>query len=134
MRGHEDTIQLARGESLAVIASNLPVLIAFALVLAACASRTQVVPRVVDDGIVIEDVTLISPERQAPLSDADGVVRNGRIAQIGTGLLASGSVRLRVQVGRPREVQLDAAGGDEAVEGTVGARRLVGCTVKPRRR
>lgn len=43
---------------------------------------------VVDDGIVIEDVTLISPERQAPLFHAAVVIRDGRIAQIGTHLAA----------------------------------------------
>jgi imidazolonepropionase-like amidohydrolase len=43
-------------------------------------------PLVVDDGIVIEDVTLISPERQAPLRHAVVVIRDGRIAEIGTHL------------------------------------------------
>jgi imidazolonepropionase-like amidohydrolase len=42
--------------------------------------------RVVDDGTVIENVTLISPERLAPLPHADVVIRNGRIAEIGTNL------------------------------------------------
>jgi imidazolonepropionase-like amidohydrolase len=43
---------------------------------------------VVDDGIVIEDVTLISPERPAPLLHATVVIRDGRIAEIGTHLAA----------------------------------------------
>lgn len=42
--------------------------------------------RVVDQGIVIENVTLISPERAAPLLHADVVLRDGRIAEIGTNL------------------------------------------------
>ena len=45
-------------------------------------------PSAVDDGIVIEDVTLISPERQAPLLHAVVVIRDGRIAVIGTHLVA----------------------------------------------
>ncbi len=44
--------------------------------------------KVVDDGIVIEDVTLISPERPAPLPHAAVVIRNGKIAEIGTSLVA----------------------------------------------
>ncbi len=44
--------------------------------------------RVVDEGTVIENVTLISPERVTPLLHADVVVRNGRIAEIGTNLVA----------------------------------------------
>jgi len=43
--------------------------------------------RVVDDGTVIENVTLISPERVAPLLHADVVTRDGRIAEIGTNLV-----------------------------------------------
>ena len=45
-------------------------------------------PKVVDDGIVIEDVTLISPERQSPLPHISVVIRSGRIAQIAPGLVA----------------------------------------------
>jgi len=45
-------------------------------------------PKVVDDGIVIEDVTVISSERQAPLPHATVVIRDGRIAQIATNLAA----------------------------------------------
>jgi imidazolonepropionase-like amidohydrolase len=43
--------------------------------------------RVVDQGIVIENVTLISPERVTPLLRADVVLRDGRIAEIGTNLV-----------------------------------------------
>ena len=44
--------------------------------------------RVVDDGTVIENVTLISPERGAPLPHASVVIRGGRIAQVGRNLVA----------------------------------------------
>ena len=40
----------------------------------------------VDDGTIIENVTLISPERSAPLLHADVVIRDGRIAEVGTNL------------------------------------------------
>lgn len=43
--------------------------------------------RVVDEGVVIENVTLISPERSAPLPRTDVVLRNGRIAEIGRNLV-----------------------------------------------
>ena len=46
------------------------------------------IAQVGDDGIVIEDVTLISPQRQAPLPHASILIRDGRIALIGTGLIA----------------------------------------------
>lgn len=42
---------------------------------------------VVDQGMVIENVALISPERVAPLLHADVVLRDGRIAEIGTNLV-----------------------------------------------
>jgi len=42
----------------------------------------------VTDGTVIEDVTLISPERPAPLAHASVVIRDGRIAEIGTNIVA----------------------------------------------
>lgn len=56
--------------------------------LTATASAQSTETSVVDDGIVIEDVTLISPERQAPLLHAVVVIRDGRIAEIGTHLSA----------------------------------------------
>jgi imidazolonepropionase-like amidohydrolase len=43
--------------------------------------------RVVDEGTVIENVTLISPERGAPLLGADVVLRDGRIAEIDRNLV-----------------------------------------------
>src|ERR1700689_4645851 len=42
--------------------------------------------RAVDQDIVIENVTLISPERVGPLLHADVIIRNGTIAEIGTRL------------------------------------------------
>jgi imidazolonepropionase-like amidohydrolase len=49
--------------------------------------------RRIDDGTVIENVTLISPERTAPLLHADVVIRGGRIAEIGTNLVAGPHAR-----------------------------------------
>jgi imidazolonepropionase-like amidohydrolase len=49
--------------------------------------------RVVDGGTVIENVTLISPERLAPLSHADVFLRGGRIAEIGTNLVSGPHAR-----------------------------------------
>jgi imidazolonepropionase-like amidohydrolase len=48
---------------------------------------------VVDQGLVIKNVTLISPERAGPLLHADIVLRDGRIAEIGTNLLTGPHVR-----------------------------------------
>jgi imidazolonepropionase-like amidohydrolase len=44
--------------------------------------------RIVDDGAVIEDVTLISPERPSPVAHTSVVIRNGRIAAIARDLVA----------------------------------------------
>jgi imidazolonepropionase-like amidohydrolase len=44
--------------------------------------------RVVNSGTVIEDVTLISPERSGPLLHADVVIRDGKITEIGNNLIA----------------------------------------------
>ena len=44
--------------------------------------------RVVDQGIVIENVTVISPEGATPLLRADVVIRDGRIVEVGTNLVA----------------------------------------------
>jgi imidazolonepropionase-like amidohydrolase len=60
------------------------------------ASQTTLAPPAqngVDDGTIIENVTLISPERSAPLIHADVVIRDGRIAEIGTHLMASPRAR-----------------------------------------
>jgi len=61
---------------------------AFGLALCAASGAQSPKPKVVDNGTVIEDVTLISPERQAPLSHASVVIRGERIAEIGTDLVA----------------------------------------------
>jgi len=47
----------------------------------------------VDDGVIIENVTLISPERSAPLLHADVVIHDGRITEIGTHLVAAALAR-----------------------------------------
>lgn len=44
--------------------------------------------QIVDDGLVIEDVTLISPERPSPVPHLSVVIRNGRIVQIAPHLVA----------------------------------------------
>ena len=44
-------------------------------------------------GILIADVTIVSPERAAPLAHADVLIREGRIAQIGSGLAATSTAR-----------------------------------------
>jgi imidazolonepropionase-like amidohydrolase len=49
--------------------------------------------RVVDDGTVIENVTLISPERVTPLVHAAVVIRNGRIAEISKNVIAGPHAR-----------------------------------------
>jgi imidazolonepropionase-like amidohydrolase len=49
--------------------------------------------REVDQQIVIENVTLISPERVGPLLHADVIIRNGTIAEIGTRLVAGPHAR-----------------------------------------
>ena len=49
--------------------------------------------KVVTDGVVIEDVTLISPERSAPLPHAGVVIRAGRIVEIGANLVAGPHAR-----------------------------------------
>ncbi len=49
--------------------------------------------RVTEDGILIEHVTLISPERSKPLPSADVLIHDGQIAEIGTNLTAGPGVR-----------------------------------------
>jgi imidazolonepropionase-like amidohydrolase len=58
------------------------------LALALASSTGSATRQVVDDGLVIEDVTLISPERPSPVAHVSVVIRNGRIAQIAPGLAA----------------------------------------------
>ena len=95
-----------------------------ALILLNVGSDTQA-QHVVDQGTVIEDVTLISPERVAPLLHADVVLRDGKIAEIGAHLvpgpharqidgsrrfLIPGLIDSHVHVGR------SAALGDDAID------------------
>jgi len=49
--------------------------------------------RAVDQGTIIENVTLISPERVAPLLHADVVLRDGRITEIETNLVSGPHAR-----------------------------------------
>ena len=49
--------------------------------------------RVVDQGMVIENVTLISPERATPLLRANVVIRDGQIVEVGTKLVAGPQTR-----------------------------------------
>ncbi|HXJ12748.1 MAG TPA: amidohydrolase family protein [Candidatus Limnocylindrales bacterium] len=44
--------------------------------------------QIVDNGLVIEDVTVISPERPSPVPHVSVVIQNGRITQIAPGLVA----------------------------------------------
>lgn len=67
-------------------------LAALALALAGCPAPA-VRSGAGDDGIVIEDVTVVSPERGAPLAHADVVLRGGRIAQIATERVADPHAR-----------------------------------------
>lgn len=96
--------------------------VAFGGLLTPVASAQATKNSIVDDGIVIENVTLISSERQAPLTHAFVFIRNGRIAQIGTHL-AVGPHAKRID-GRNRflipglidsHVHVDAA-GDDAID------------------
>jgi len=57
-------------------------------------------PKIVNDGTVIQNVTVISPERSAPLAQAVVVVRDGRIADVGTNLVAGAHAK-----------QIDGRGG-----------------------
>ena len=56
-------------------------------------ATAQTNPKVVDEGLVIEDVTLISPERPGPLSHTSVAIRDGRIVQIAPGLVAGPHAR-----------------------------------------
>jgi imidazolonepropionase-like amidohydrolase len=49
--------------------------------------------RPVDDGTIIKNVTLISPERATPMLHADVIIRDGRITKIGTNLDAGPHAR-----------------------------------------
>jgi hypothetical protein len=65
-------------------------LTALVAVLVGPAAHTQ---RIVADGTLIQNVTLISPERAAPLLHADVVIRDGRIAEVSKDLVAGPQVR-----------------------------------------
>lgn len=65
-----------------------------------CARGPDILPRIVDRGVLIEDVTLISPERASPLRFADVAIADGRITAVGT-LLAAGKGVQRID-GRGR--------------------------------
>src|SRR5262249_9614080 len=56
--------------------------------------------KAVDDGTLIKNVTVISPERSSPLAHAGVAVRDGKIAAIGTDLVAG-----------PRAKVIDGRGG-----------------------
>jgi imidazolonepropionase-like amidohydrolase len=59
-----------------------------ALVLTALAGVNADKPKVVDDESVIKNVTVISSERSTPLVHATVLIRDGRIANVGTDLVA----------------------------------------------
>ena len=75
-------------------------LLLIALVLNSFAGANTAKRKIVDDGTVIKNVTVISPERSAPLAHAVVVVRDGRIAEVGTNLVAG-----------PHAKQIDGRGG-----------------------
>ncbi|HJW37928.1 MAG TPA: amidohydrolase family protein [Candidatus Udaeobacter sp.] len=75
-------------------------LLLIALVLNSFAGANAAKPKVVNDGTVIQNVTVISPERSAPLAHAVVVVRDGRIAEVGTDLVAGAHAK-----------QIDGRGG-----------------------
>ena len=100
--------------------------VAFAclLALALAFSTGSATRKTVDDGTVIEDVSLISPERPSPVPHVSVVIRNGRIAQIAPGLVAGphatridghdrflipGLIDSHVHVGDPGPLDDDAA-------------------------
>ena len=56
-------------------------------------SSTAHSQRVIDEGVVIQNVTLISPERATPLLHADVVLHDGRIAEISMKFAAGPHVR-----------------------------------------
>jgi imidazolonepropionase-like amidohydrolase len=70
-----------------------PIAVVSLFSLAACASPPAVAPGAAGGDLMIADVTVVSPERPAPLAHADVLVRAGRIAQVGIGLAASSPAR-----------------------------------------
>src|ERR1051326_190785 len=63
-------------------------LVLIALILNCFASADAAKPKVVDHGTVIKNVTIVSPERSVPLAHAIVVIRDGRVAEVGTDLVA----------------------------------------------
>src|ERR1043166_2874305 len=59
-----------------------------AAVLNSFAGANVAKPKVVNDGTVIKNVTVISPERSAPLAHAVVVIHDGRIEEVGTDFVA----------------------------------------------
>ncbi len=76
-----------------MIGSLRPFVILSVLSMSACARPPAVAPGTAGGDLVIADVTLVSPERPAPLEHADVVIREGRIALVGVGLAASSHAR-----------------------------------------
>ncbi len=72
-----------------LIATAVTLSIAVALIVTACSNPAPVVL----NGIVIEHATLISPEREEPLKNVDVVIRDGRIAAVGSNLGATAGAR-----------------------------------------
>jgi len=86
-QSHSPTPPLLAGNFKGAIVNNGPLVRALtALVILYIGPATHA-QRVVDEGTVIENVTLISPERGAPLLRVDVVLRDGRIAEIGRNLV-----------------------------------------------
>jgi imidazolonepropionase-like amidohydrolase len=66
--------------------------LAATLLLAAC---VPVTPVTTARGLIIQDVTVVSPERDSPMQGADVLIRDGRIAAIGAHLSpAPGALRI----------------------------------------
>jgi imidazolonepropionase-like amidohydrolase len=73
--------------------------LALVVALGLVAQRGTAASGVVDDGTVIEDVTVVSSERPAPLPHVSVVIRDGRIVRIESGLVAG-----------PRATRVDGRG------------------------
>jgi imidazolonepropionase-like amidohydrolase len=82
-----------------MLAARTSLLVALALPTALPAQARSRTGRVVDSGTVIENVTLISPERAEPLAHAGVAIRDGRIAEVGAHLSAG-----------PHATRIDGAG------------------------
>jgi imidazolonepropionase-like amidohydrolase len=74
------------------LSNRLFVRVLTALILLNVGSTAQA-QRVFDQGIVIENVTLISSERTSALLRADVVIRDGQIVEVGTNLVAGPHAR-----------------------------------------